>query len=101
MNPWYSQPDDEMQTLNGNGQPVGKADSERDPFKEAGPEPEGDTTSDPNIKELINRYGFPAFKNEKGKISKLNEPFWAAYHAACEQEALFEANEEAFYYYDE
>jgi putative DNA primase/helicase len=57
--------------------------------------------TDPSIKELIDRHGFPAFKNEKGKLSKLNEPFWAAYHATLELEALFEANEEEFYYYDE
>lgn len=52
-------------------------------------------------KELVDRYGFPAFKNEKGKLSKLNEPFWAAYYAAHETEILFEADEEEFYYYDE
>ncbi len=51
-------------------------------------------------KELVERYGFPAFKNEKGKVSKLNEPFWAAYHAAHEPGMLFEADLEEFYCYD-
>jgi P4 family phage/plasmid primase-like protien len=57
--------------------------------------------SETDGKELVDRYGFPAFKNEKGKLSKLNEPFWAAYYAAHEPEMLFEADEEEFYYYDE
>jgi len=51
--------------------------------------------------ELVKRYGFPAFKNDKGRVSKLNEPFWAAYHSKKEPEMLFEADEEEFYCYDE
>jgi phage/plasmid-associated DNA primase len=52
------------------------------------------------VKELLDRCGFPAFKTEKGKLSKLNEPFWAAYHSKHEPEMLFEADEQEFYCYD-
>jgi hypothetical protein len=64
------------------------------------PPPQGHGANGNASKELVERYGFPAFKNEKGKISKLNEPFWAAYHSEKEPEMLFEADEEEFYCYD-
>jgi putative DNA primase/helicase len=88
-NPGYVQPDDESDTFltpdNQQGAP-GHSDEQ---------------LTDSTGRELVERYGFPAFKNEKGKLSKLNEPFWAAYHADREPEMLFEPNEEEIYRYDD
>jgi hypothetical protein len=52
-------------------------------------------------KTLVEQFGCPAFFNFKGALSKLNEPFWAAYYARQELELLFEPNEQEFYSYDE
>jgi P4 family phage/plasmid primase-like protien len=56
--------------------------------------PEG--LSEMIMKDLVGRYDVPLINNKL-----LNEPFWAAYHAAHKAKLLFEPNEGEFYNYDE
>jgi P4 family phage/plasmid primase-like protien len=53
------------------------------------------------IQDLMGLYGPPAYRNSKGELSRLNEPFWAAYHARQEVEIIFDPHEQEFYSYDE
>jgi phage/plasmid-associated DNA primase len=49
---------------------------------------------------IMNEYGPPAFLNDKGRISKLGEPFWAALRAH-ETHTIFSPEENAFYRYND
>ncbi len=53
-----------------------------------------------DIKAIREEFGPPGYENERGKFSKLNEPFWAAYYAAGRSKIIFEPNEREFYDYD-
>jgi phage/plasmid-associated DNA primase len=53
-----------------------------------------------DVKAIIEEFGPPAYENEKGKISKLNENFWAAYYARQREKIIFEPDERAFYDFD-
>jgi Predicted ATPase len=53
-----------------------------------------------DIKAIITEFGPPGYENDKGKFSKLNEPFWAAYYARQQTKIIFEPNEREFYDYD-
>ncbi len=52
-----------------------------------------------NIKAIIKDYGVPGYENSKGQLSKLNEPFWAAFYAANQEKVIFEPCEREFYDY--
>jgi phage/plasmid-associated DNA primase len=51
------------------------------------------------VAKIIKEYGEPAFLNEKGQISKLNEPFWAALRKH-EADTIFSPEENCFYRYN-
>jgi putative DNA primase/helicase len=51
------------------------------------------------VRKIIDRYGPPAFLNDKGMISKLNEPFWAALRVR-ETNTIFSPEENSFYRYN-
>jgi phage/plasmid-associated DNA primase len=53
-----------------------------------------------DIQSIIQEFGPPAYENEKGKLSKLNESFWAQYYAQQREKIIFEPNERAFYDFD-
>jgi hypothetical protein len=53
-----------------------------------------------DIKAIIQEFGPPAYENDKGKLSKLNENFWAAYYASQREKIIFEPDERAFYDFD-
>ena len=40
------------------------------------------------------------YENEKGRLSSLNENFWAAYYAKQREKIIFEPDERAFYDFD-
>jgi putative DNA primase/helicase len=50
------------------------------------------------LPKIIDQYGPPAFLSQKGVISKLNEPFWAALRAH-ETHSIFSPEENYFYRY--
>jgi hypothetical protein len=50
------------------------------------------------LKKLIQSFGQPGFPNARGKLSRLNEPFWAQL-LANEEIAVFEPDERQFYWY--
>ena len=52
------------------------------------------------VERIINEYGPPAFLNNKGRISKLGEPFWAALRAH-ETRTVFSPEENCFYRYND
>jgi hypothetical protein len=52
------------------------------------------------VARIMNEYGPPAFLNDKGRISKLGEPFWAALRAH-ETHTIFSPEENAFYRYND
>jgi hypothetical protein len=52
------------------------------------------------IPKIVERYGPPAFCNDKGRLSKLNEPFWAGLRAH-ETHTIFSPEEKAFYRYND
>ena len=52
------------------------------------------------VARIISEYGPPAFLNDKGRISKLGEPFWAALRAH-ETHTIFSPEENAFYRYND
>jgi phage/plasmid-associated DNA primase len=49
---------------------------------------------------LIKEFGPPIYPDFKGKMTKLNEPFWAAHYARSREKIIFEALEQEFYDYD-
>jgi len=53
-----------------------------------------------DIKAITEKFGPPGYENDRGKFSKLNEPFWAAYYAAGRLKIIFEPSEREFYDYD-
>ena len=53
-----------------------------------------------DISDLIKEFGPPGYENAKGKLSKLNESFWAAYYARQQEKIIFEPDEREFYDYD-
>lgn len=53
-----------------------------------------------DISDLIKEFGPPGYENAKGKLSKLNESFWAAYYARQRAKIIFEPTEREFYDYD-
>jgi hypothetical protein len=53
-----------------------------------------------DIKPITAQFGPPGYENEKSKLSKLNESFWAAYYAATRSKIIYEPNEREFYDYD-
>jgi putative DNA primase/helicase len=53
-----------------------------------------------DIKAIKQEFGPPGYQNDKGKLSKLCEPFWAALYAAQRTEIIFEPAEREFYDYD-
>jgi hypothetical protein len=48
---------------------------------------------------LIKKFGPPGYENSKGQLTKLNEPFWAAYYAASREKIIFEPTEGRLYDY--
>jgi P4 family phage/plasmid primase-like protien len=50
------------------------------------------------LNKLIQSFGQPGFPNANGKLSRLNEPFWAQL-LASEEIAVFEPDERQFYWY--
>jgi phage/plasmid-associated DNA primase len=52
-----------------------------------------------DIKAIIQEFGPPGYQNDKGQLSKLNEPFWAAYYARNREKIIFEPCEREFYDY--
>jgi phage/plasmid-associated DNA primase len=52
------------------------------------------------VERIVNEYGPPAFLNEKGQISRLNEPFWAALRKE-ETHTIFSPEEHCSYRYKE
>jgi putative DNA primase/helicase len=52
-----------------------------------------------DLQALIDQFGPPGYENAKGKLTKLNEPFWAAYYAKDRERIIFEATEREFYDY--
>ena len=52
------------------------------------------------VARIMNEYGPPAFLNDKGWISKLGEPFWAALRTH-ETNTIFSPEENAFYRYND
>lgn len=54
---------------------------------------------EPADQTLVEKYGRPFFRNTKGAISSINEPFWAGLFAK-ENVMLYEPDEDRFYFYD-
>ncbi len=52
-----------------------------------------------DIKAIIHEFGPPGYENDKGKLSKLNETFWAALYAKNREKIIFEPCERGFYDY--
>ena len=52
-----------------------------------------------DLKRLIERYGEPAYSNERGKLTKLNDNFWSAYYALSREKIIYEPIEREFYDY--
>jgi D5-like protein len=52
------------------------------------------------VARIINEYGLPAFLTDKGRISKLGEPFWAALRKH-ETHTIFSPEENCFYRYND
>lgn len=50
------------------------------------------------LNKLIQSFGQPGFPNANGKLSRLNEPFWAQL-LASEEIAVFEPDERQFYWH--
>jgi hypothetical protein len=50
------------------------------------------------LSKLIQSFGQPGFQNANGKLSRLNEPFWAQL-LGNEEIAVFEPDERQFYWY--
>jgi hypothetical protein len=50
------------------------------------------------LNELVQKFGQPGFQNARGKLSRLNEPFWAQLRAH-EEISVFEPDERQFYQY--
>src|ERR1700751_1501597 len=50
-----------------------------------------------SIKALTDEFGPPAYENSKGKLSRINENFWAAFYASQRSKIIFEPNEREFY----
>ena len=50
------------------------------------------------LSKLVQKFGQPGFQNSHGKLSRLNEPFWAQLRA-YEEIAVFEPDERQFYQY--
>jgi hypothetical protein len=46
------------------------------------------------------KFGPTGYENAKGKLSKLNQPFWADYYAKNLEKIIHEPNEREFYNYD-
>ena len=68
---------------------------------QAPPPPEESQESDRStlpIDSLIEEFGPPVFRNDKNKISHLNEPFWAALYAR-EKLIIYLPEEDSFYQY--
>jgi phage/plasmid-associated DNA primase len=59
------------------------------------PEPESEY-----ILKIVRKYGPPAFKDWRGELSKLNEPFWAALRA-FETDTVYSPEDGTFYRYNE
>jgi phage/plasmid-associated DNA primase len=53
-----------------------------------------------DIKAIIQEFGPPAYQNDKGKLSRLNDNFWAALFAEQQEKIIFEPSEREFYDYD-
>ena len=51
-------------------------------------------------KSISRAFGPPAFENDKGKLCKLNENFWAAYYANQASKMIYEPDERIFYYFN-
>jgi putative DNA primase/helicase len=53
-----------------------------------------------DVKTITEKYGPPGYENEKGKLSRLNENFWAAYYARQKEKIIYEPGEQEFYEFD-
>ena len=58
-----------------------------------------DPVINPELQNLINRYGEPYYLSKDGGVTALNQAFWASLHQA-EHIQLFEPDEREFYRYD-
>src|SRR5262249_45114666 len=54
----------------------------------------------PPFLSLIQKFGPPGYENDKGKLSRLNEIFWAACYAKTRERIIFEPDEREFYDYE-
>jgi phage/plasmid-associated DNA primase len=52
-----------------------------------------------DLKSIIECHGEPAYANARGRLTKLNDNFWAAYYARCREKIIFEPSEKEFYDY--
>jgi phage/plasmid-associated DNA primase len=50
-----------------------------------------------DIKAIIQEFGVPAYANDKGKLTRLNDNFWAAYYAGYREKIIYEPCEREFY----
>jgi phage/plasmid-associated DNA primase len=53
-----------------------------------------------DIKAIIQEFGPPGYENDKGKLSRINESFWADLYARHRQKIIYEACEREFYDFD-
>jgi putative DNA primase/helicase len=53
-----------------------------------------------DIKAIIQEFGPPGYENANGKLSKLNQPFWANYYAKNREKIIYESCEREFYNYE-
>jgi putative DNA primase/helicase len=58
------------------------------------------TSTVDSVQGIVSQYGPPAYENDKGKLSKLNEPFWSALFAR-ENIVAWEPDEQSLYRYQD
>ncbi|HLD70028.1 MAG TPA: bifunctional DNA primase/polymerase [Candidatus Omnitrophota bacterium] len=56
--------------------------------------------NDPAFSALVDQYGQPYYFNEDGRLTGINQSFWAGLHSA-EHIQIYEPDERAFYRYDD
>jgi phage/plasmid-associated DNA primase len=56
--------------------------------------------SEEEVRQLIDAFGPPSFRNEKDQPGRLNERFWSEF-LALERNMIFERNEKKFYLYND